>query len=72
MTVVGFSFSGPNRSRMSRPLSGLRIGLDLDNTLISYDQLFHRVAIERGLIPRGFSGAKRTFAITFVCFPMVK
>ncbi len=44
---------------MSRPLSGLRIGLDLDNTLISYDQLFHRVAIERGLIPRGFSGAKR-------------
>ncbi len=44
---------------MSRPLSGLRIGLDLDNTLISYDQLFHQVALERGLIPRGFTGTKR-------------
>lgn len=44
---------------MSRPLSGLHIGIDLDNTLISYDQLFHQVALERGLIPRNFTGTKR-------------
>ncbi|HTU69725.1 MAG TPA: hypothetical protein VMF11_05340 [Candidatus Baltobacteraceae bacterium] len=44
---------------MMRPLSELRIGLDLDNTLISYDQLFQRVALERGLIPPGFTGTKR-------------
>jgi len=28
------------------------IGLDFDNTIVSYDALFHRVALERGLIPR--------------------
>jgi hypothetical protein len=27
------------------------IGLDFDNTLISYDRLFHRVAVDKGLIP---------------------
>lgn len=27
------------------------IGVDFDNTIISYDALFHRVALERGLIP---------------------
>jgi hypothetical protein len=39
--------------------AGLRIGLDLDNTLISYDALFLRVALERGLVPPGFTGSKR-------------
>ncbi|MEQ2009573.1 MAG: hypothetical protein ABMA26_22550 [Limisphaerales bacterium] len=27
------------------------IGVDFDNTLVSYDALFHRIAVERGLIP---------------------
>ena len=27
------------------------IGIDLDNTLISYDRLFHQLALEQGLIP---------------------
>ena len=29
----------------------MRLGLDFDNTLISYDQLFHRVALDKGMIP---------------------
>lgn len=28
----------------------IRLGLDFDNTLISYDKLFHRVALDKGLI----------------------
>jgi len=28
-----------------------RIGVDFDNTIICYDQVFHSVAIEKGLIP---------------------
>lgn len=31
----------------------MRIGLDFDNTIVSYDALFHRVACERGLVPSG-------------------
>ena len=27
------------------------LGIDLDNTLISYDKLFHKLALEQGLIP---------------------
>jgi hypothetical protein len=27
------------------------LGVDFDNTLVSYDAIFHRVALERGLIP---------------------
>lgn len=30
---------------------GLLVGIDLDNTIILYDQVFHRAALERGLIP---------------------
>jgi hypothetical protein len=30
----------------------VRIGVDFDNTIVSYDALFHRVALERDLIPR--------------------
>jgi hypothetical protein len=30
----------------------VRIGVDFDNTIVSYDALFHRVALERNLIPR--------------------
>jgi hypothetical protein len=29
----------------------LRIGVDFDNTIVCYDQVFHRVALEQGLIP---------------------
>jgi len=36
--------------RSWRPLD-VRIGIDFDNTIVSYDTLFHRVALERGLIP---------------------
>jgi hypothetical protein len=37
----------------------LAIGLDLDNTLICYDEAFRAVALERGLIPEGFAGGKQ-------------
>ena len=29
----------------------MRIGVDFDNTIVCYDALFHRVALEQGLIP---------------------
>jgi hypothetical protein len=29
----------------------MRVGIDLDNTIVCYDGLFHRVAVRRGLIP---------------------
>jgi len=29
----------------------MRIGVDFDNTIVCYDALFHKVALERGLIP---------------------
>ena len=31
----------------------MRIGVDFDNTLVSYDSLFHRVALEQRAIPAG-------------------
>jgi hypothetical protein len=37
----------------------VRIGLDLDNTLINYDRPFYLIALARGLIPRDFAGTKR-------------
>jgi hypothetical protein len=36
----------------------MRVGIDLDNTLISYDQAFQRVAKEEGLLPSSFEGNK--------------
>lgn len=35
------------------------IGLDLDNTLIIYDELFHKVAVEQGLIEENFPKNKK-------------
>jgi hypothetical protein len=35
-------------------MSGLSISLDLDNTIISYDKLFHELAVERDLVPANF------------------
>ncbi len=37
-----------------------RIGIDFDNTIISYDAVFLSAAIARGLVDPGFSGAKRS------------
>jgi hypothetical protein len=39
--------------------SGLRIGIDLDNTLIDYDRVFHEVSVERGFVAVEFAGTKR-------------
>ena len=36
----------------------MRVGIDLDNTLISYDQAFQRVGKEEGLLPASFEGNK--------------
>jgi hypothetical protein len=36
----------------------MRIGIDLDNTLICYDQAFVRVGKEEGLLPDSFDGNK--------------
>lgn len=35
------------------------IGLDFDNTIVRYDHLFQRLAVERGLIPPGRSPSKQ-------------
>ena len=34
------------------------IGVDFDNTIVCYDQVFHQVAREQGLIPHGLPPAK--------------
>lgn len=44
---------------MPRRHRDLRIGIDLDNTLINYDRLFREISVERGLVPVDFSGSKR-------------
>lgn len=36
----------------------MRIGIDFDNTIVSYDALFHRVALEQGVIPAGLPPSK--------------
>lgn len=36
----------------------MRIGLDFDNTIVSYDSLFHRVACELDAIPAGLPASK--------------
>ena len=36
----------------------MRIGLDFDNTIVSYDSLFHKVAEEQGHIPSGLMRTK--------------
>jgi len=36
------------------------LGLDFDNTIIKYDELFHRVAFEKNLIPADFPKEKNT------------
>jgi hypothetical protein len=36
----------------------VRIGVDFDNTVVGYDALFHRVAIERGLVQADVTATK--------------
>jgi hypothetical protein len=36
----------------------MRIGVDFDNTLVCYDGVFHRAALERGLIPSDLPSGK--------------
>lgn len=36
----------------------MRIGVDFDNTIVCYDGLFHRVALEEGLIPASLPADK--------------
>lgn len=36
----------------------MKVGIDLDNTLICYDQAFARVGREEGLLPSSFEGSK--------------
>jgi hypothetical protein len=44
---------------MSQGYANCRIGIDLDNTLISYDRLFYEIAAARRLVPVEFVGTKR-------------
>ena len=37
----------------------MRVGIDFDNTLVSYDDVFLKAASERKLLPRPFSGDKK-------------
>ena len=46
-------------SKRSSNSAGLTVGVDLDNTVVSYDSLFHRTALERGLIDEGSCSSKR-------------
>jgi hypothetical protein len=36
----------------------MRIGIDFDNTIVCYDGVFHRAAMERGMIPSDLPGSK--------------
>jgi hypothetical protein len=36
----------------------MAIGVDFDNTIVCYDDLFHRLAVEQGLIPRTVPATK--------------
>ena len=36
----------------------MRIGIDFDNTIVSYDELFHKVAIEQALVPADLPKSK--------------
>jgi len=36
----------------------LRVGIDFDNTIVGYDALFHRAAVDQGLVPGELSATK--------------
>jgi hypothetical protein len=35
------------------------LGVDFDNTIVRYDELFHRIAVERGFIPKSLPARKK-------------
>lgn len=41
-------------------LADVSLGVDFDNTLICYDGLFHRAAVERGLVPPTLKATKES------------
>lgn len=41
------------------PTSSIRLGLDFDNTIVLYDDVFRDLGTEAGLLPAGFAGGKR-------------
>ena len=47
--------------------SRLRIGIDFDNTIITYDDVFRAAAEAGGLIASGFSGNKAIPRRQFAC-----
>ena len=36
----------------------MRLGIDFDNTIVSYDELFHKVAVEQALVPANIPKSK--------------
>jgi hypothetical protein len=48
----------PRKSKGLEQIKGVAYGVDLDNTIVCYDQLFHRAAVEQGLIPRSVPARK--------------
>ena len=36
----------------------MRIGIDFDNTIVSYDALFYKVAVNKGLVPSDLPKSK--------------
>jgi hypothetical protein len=49
--------------------SRLRIGLDFDNTIITYDAVFLAIARKRGLVGADFTGRKQTIRDTIRLLP---
>jgi len=49
--------------------SGLRIGLDFDNTIITYDAVFLAAARKWGLVDAGFAGRKQAIRDTIRLLP---
>ena len=49
--------------------AGLRIGVDFDNTIITYDDVFLSTARERGLVGADFAGRKQAIRDTIRLLP---
>jgi len=43
---------------MDTPQFSMRIGFDFDNTIVSYDELFYKVAVEQSLVPTDLPKSK--------------
>ena len=53
----------------ARPSTGLRIGVDFDNTIAGYDEVFLAGAKQLGLVDAGFQGRKRTLRDAVCALP---